>query len=468
MIASIADRILGLHGWAAVAVVFALPALESSAFVGFVFPGEIGVLLGGVLAYQHKVSLPAVLVAGIAGAIVGDSVGYEVGKRWGRQLLHGTVGRVVKAHHLERAERYLATRGGKAVFFGRFTAALRVLIPGLAGMSGLEYRTFLAYNAAGGTLWAGAFVVAGYAAGGSWRQVEHVAGRASIVLLLLGALFVGVVFAARWVGRNQPRWSSFAARQLDRSPVVRWRSRYRRQLGFLARRLRPEGALGLSLTASFAAVVAAGWALSVVVQDVVAGDDAVRLDRPTLEWFARHRGPWLTTAMKTVTTLGSSALLIPLVLSIGGLWWWRRRTPRPLTLLVGAYGGSNLLFHAIKVLADRPRPPASLAIERLGGLSFPSGHATQAIAVYGMLAALVAASTPSWPRKVAAWAVAVFVAAVVGISRLYLGSHWLTDVLGGLALGALWLALVLGAARTIAGLRSPSAPRPTATPGVPA
>src|SRR6267143_2879265 len=169
---NLTDQILALRGWTALAVVFALPALESSAFVGFVFPGEIGVLLGGVLAFEHRVSLPAVLAAAIAGAVIGDSVGYEVGKRWGRHLLERTVGRFVKRDHLDRAERYLATRGGKAVFFGRFTAALRVMIPGLAGMSGLEYRTFLAYNALGGTIWAGAVVFAGYAAGGSWRKVE--------------------------------------------------------------------------------------------------------------------------------------------------------------------------------------------------------------------------------------------------------------------------------------------------------
>src|SRR2546428_6718379 len=149
-IASITDQILGLPIWLAIALVFLLPALESSAFLGFIFPGEIAVILGGVLASQHKVSLPAVLVAAIAGAIIGDTIGYEVGKQWGRRLLHGTVGRIVKHEHLDRAERYLAERGGKAVFFGRFTAALRVLIPGLAGMAGMPYRTFLVNNAAGG------------------------------------------------------------------------------------------------------------------------------------------------------------------------------------------------------------------------------------------------------------------------------------------------------------------------------
>lgn len=439
VIASIAERILGLPGWAAVAVVFLLPALESSAFVGFIFPGEIAVLLGGVLASQQRISLPAVLAAAIAGAIIGDSIGYEVGKRWGRRMLHGTIGRFVKHEHLGRAERYLAERGGRAVFFGRFTAALRVLIPGLAGMSGMRYRTFLAFNAAGGALWATGFVVAGYAAGSSWRRVERVAGRASIVLLLLLVIAVLVAIAARAIARNQEGIKAFAARQLDRPPLARAQARYRRQLDFLVRRLRPAEARGLSLTVSLAALVAAGWVFGAVAQDVITGDEAARLDRPVLDWFANHREPWLTTTMKIVTALGSSAVLIPVVALAGGWCWWRYRTTRPLLFLGTAYLGAEVLFRTVKALTGRARPPDHLAVHHFGGWAFPSGHATLATAVWGALAALAATAVTSWRAKVSAWAAALLVTTVVGVSRLYLGAHWLTDVLGGWALGAMWL-----------------------------
>ncbi|MGH9158098.1 MAG: DedA family protein [Acidimicrobiales bacterium] len=87
------DGILQLHGWVALVVIFAVPALESSAFLGFVFPGEAAVLLGGVLAFQGRVSLPAAVAAAIAGAVIGDTIGYEVGRHFGWRLLHGTIGR---------------------------------------------------------------------------------------------------------------------------------------------------------------------------------------------------------------------------------------------------------------------------------------------------------------------------------------------------------------------------------------
>jgi len=167
LIASISDRILTLHGWVALAIVFAVPALEASAFVGFIFPGEIAVVLGGVLAYQGRVPLAAVIVAAVLGAIVGDTLGYFVGRRWGRHILATIGGRVPilgrrVEEHLDRAEAYIQRRGGRAVFLGRFTAALRVMVPGLAGMANMPYGEFALYNAAGGLLWATAHVLLGY------------------------------------------------------------------------------------------------------------------------------------------------------------------------------------------------------------------------------------------------------------------------------------------------------------------
>src|SRR2546425_5102843 len=115
MLASISDAILHLHGSVALAIVFLVPALEASAFVGFIFPGEIAVLLGGVLAYQGRVPLWAAIVAAVAGAAIGDSVGYFIGKRWGHAILRGTIGHlpIIKHHidkHLEQAQAYVKRR----------------------------------------------------------------------------------------------------------------------------------------------------------------------------------------------------------------------------------------------------------------------------------------------------------------------------------------------------------------------
>lgn len=201
MIATLASHLLALPAWLVVAFVLALPALEASTFLGFVFPGEIALIIGGVVASQGRVSVVAVLVAGILGAVAGDQVGYLVGRRYGRRVLDGALGRFVKADHLDRAETYVAERGGRAVFFGRFTASLRVVVPGMAGMSHLPWRRFTAYNLAGGALWAAAAVLLGYLGGGSVQHLAHLASRAGLVVL---AAFVGA-FVLGWVLRRRRR-----------------------------------------------------------------------------------------------------------------------------------------------------------------------------------------------------------------------------------------------------------------------
>jgi undecaprenyl-diphosphatase len=123
-------------------------------------------------------------------------------------------------------------------------------------------------------------------------------------------------------------------------------------------------------------------------------------------------------------------------------------------MLAVAYGGSYLLSQMIKTLSARARPPAGLALTHYSGYAFPSGHATQAAAVYGMLAVVLATSIPGWRSKVAVWAGAAFIVTVVGITRLYLAAHWLTDVLGGWSLGTLWFLVVVAASRAVADRRA--------------
>ena len=195
------EGILGLPPYLALALVFLLPAVEASLFVGVVIPGEIGVILGGVLANQHKLPLAAVFAAGIAGAIIGDSIGYLVGDKYGERLLTKLPDRLVKPEHIHKSEETIRRLGGKAVFVGRFAAALRALIPGLAGMGRLPYRTFLAWNALGGTLWATGFVTLGYLAGSQYKRIERYANYIGLALLAAIAVFLAI---RRWRGKRHP------------------------------------------------------------------------------------------------------------------------------------------------------------------------------------------------------------------------------------------------------------------------
>jgi membrane-associated phospholipid phosphatase len=166
------------------------------------------------------------------------------------------------------------------------------------------------------------------------------------------------------------------------------------------------------------------------------------LDEAVFEWFVEHREPWLTTVMQVVTNLGGSALLIPLVIALGA--WYRRRhgTWRPLAVLSAGYIGAWLLSNGIKALTDRARPPAVLAIGHYDSPAFPSGHATHAAAVWIIVGIVVTSHTARRRLRIATWLAVGSIVVLVGITRLYLAAHWLTDVVAGWTIGALWALFV--------------------------
>lgn len=204
IISSIVDEILKLHGLAAYGLVGGLAFAEAALFVGFVLPGETAVLLGGVLANQHRVSLPVMIAVAVLAAIIGDSVGYEVGRHFGTRLLNSRIFER-RRRGLERGQQALRENGGRAVFLARFTAFLRAVMPGLAGASRMPYRRFLAFNAAGGLIWAAGFTLLGYLVGAGYHTVENIAGRASEAILAVVVLAVIVFVIRRRRRERDPR-----------------------------------------------------------------------------------------------------------------------------------------------------------------------------------------------------------------------------------------------------------------------
>jgi membrane protein DedA with SNARE-associated domain/membrane-associated phospholipid phosphatase len=459
VLASVTDRILGLPGWLVLSLVFALPALEASAFIGFVFPGEIAVLLGGVVASQHRVSLWAVVAAAVCGAIFGDSAGYLIGRRWGRSLLQGTIGRLPLISreldkHLDRAQAYVRRRKGSAVFFGRFTAALRVLVPGLAGMSGVPYPTFFAYNVAGGLLWGAGFSIVGYVAGASYKRVEQVAGRAGLLLLILIVAGLALSRLFRRLRERSPGLGAVGERVAGTRPLSWIRRRFPRQVAWARARLAPASPRGFPLIFTLAVGTLAAWSFGGLTQDVVGRDDMALLDPRVTRWVVDHRTGWLTTLSRNVTWLGSSAVIVPALVLVAGFFLLRRHDWRPGAKLAAAVGGAIVLYDMVKPIVDRQRPSSAIWIGHYSGGAFPSGHATQAVAFYAMIALVFSGERPAKTRALL-WSVAGLIAVLVGASRLYLGAHWLSDVLGGYALGAAWVAFVVAIALITSRPRTP-------------
>ncbi len=414
-----------------------LAAGEAAAFIGLIVPGETAMLLGGVLVATGHAELGWMITAGIMGAVTGDSIGYELGRRFGAPLQRSRLGSRVGPQRWQRAEAYVRDRGGKAVLLGRWIGVLRALVPFVAGASRMPYRVFLPYNIAGGAPWAAAFVAAGFLAGNSYQRVERAAGRASLVLGILVVLIVAVIVAARWVTKH-PDTILRPVRNVARSERAQhFASRYRRQITFVADRLRPRGAFGLVLTVQLIVLVTAGAAFGGVVEDVLRGNELIGLDSPISRFLITRREPWLTTPMHVITWLGSATVLIPLALAVG-IWAARRqKSRRPVIFLAIALGGSTIVVQLIKLLVARPRPSGGIISAM--GYSFPSGHATAAAAGWGALLLLLIPLARRWGVRVTMATTATLIVLLVGISRVYLGVHAPTDVLGGWALGAAWV-----------------------------
>ena len=165
------------------ALLLFLAFAESALFLGFVLPGETALIVGGMLAAQKVWDLGDFFAGAIVCAIIGDSVGYEVGRFFGHRIQGSWMGRRLGAKRWRVAEHIFGSYGAQAVFFGRAQALLRALVPTLAGISRMPYRTFLRWNAAGGVVWGGGVVVLGYVFAHSLHRLEVALKYWSIVLI---------------------------------------------------------------------------------------------------------------------------------------------------------------------------------------------------------------------------------------------------------------------------------------------
>ena len=266
-------------------------------------------------------------------------------------------------------------------------------------------------------------------------------GPVSVLVLLLLAAFVAV---AVWLAHS-PRLLAGAWERIRNGAVARWVGRH---LGaparMLARRFSLTVTAAAALLAGFVVVAALAAALAEVLEDVLVGDGINAVDGPTTTWLAAHRDPWLTAALKGVSLLGNTAAEVTVAVLVSVAVTWRSGKWLPAVLGLIGTAGIGLLILTAKLVVGRSRPALPYAIVSEDGYSFPSGHATGTAAV-GLLCAWMLSRwlVTSWTGRVAVWSVAVGVIGAVGFSRVYLGVHYVSDVVAGWLLGAAWAGAVM-------------------------
>ena len=187
-------------------------ATSANHLAGLIFPGEIALLVAGVFAQRGVLNLPLMIAIALVGAIAGDSVGYEFGKKFGPPLRSSKVGTRIGEHRWLLVDNFLLKHGGKAVLLGRLTALFRAMVPSMAGMSGMPYRTFIFWNIIGGSIWAPGTVLLGYAFSSSLDAVSNTLTWAPLAILALLVVIFGSLHTRR---RRRERAAALAMAQSD-------------------------------------------------------------------------------------------------------------------------------------------------------------------------------------------------------------------------------------------------------------
>jgi membrane protein DedA with SNARE-associated domain/membrane-associated phospholipid phosphatase len=430
-------------------VIFLIVVLECQPLLGLVMPGESLVLIGGFLSGQGELAPGLLIVVIAAAAIIGDSIGFELGRQLGRGWLLQRGRRFgLRQEHLDRVDNFIVRHGGKAVFTGHFLHLMRALMPFVAGASRISYPRFLVINAAGCIVWSFTFVMLGYVVGESWRRAAHWVGRASEIVG--GALLfaIALVWLWRWLVRHENevrrRWQAI----VDQPRVAVMRRRFAPQLEFLVARLSPQGYLGLHLTIGLVCIIGASWLFGGIAEDVVSGEPLTVIDVNVAQWFHARTTPGMQTAMGLVTALASPIPVTGVALVTALLLGWKRCWYRLLALVLALSGGMVLAF-LLKLFFHRNRPDFTDSFTVFSGYSFPSGHTMAATLLCGVLAVFAVITLESWRWRVRAVLSACVMIVLVGFSRVYLGAHFLSDVLGAAAAGLAWLAFCLTAVDTL-------------------
>jgi membrane protein DedA with SNARE-associated domain len=426
---------------------------ETGAFVGLVVPGETVMLLGGAVAGQGAIDIYLLIAIAWFAAWAGDTTSFFIGRRLGREFVLRNGPRFGIGHErFEKVEDYFSRHGGKTIFIGRFISLVRAFAPFIAGSSGMRYRAFVPYSILGTGLWASAHILIGYFFSRSIESAAKYAGRGAFILATTIVVVVGIVVVVRWLRVEQNRRAAVA--WMERHAATRWlvvlTRRFRPQLLFLWERVTPGGTFGLEFTSLMAVLAVAGFVLIAYTVIVNGEPGPTPGDTTAIEIAERLRAGWLTDVARAFTHLGSLAVTGSLAFVAAALLVARRRWAELAVLLAG-FTIVIVGVHELKHAVDRPRPGGGLV--ETSGSSFPSAHAAYSTFYVWLAVTIVMRLRPGMARGALVIVAGIALTALVGLSRVYLSVHYLSDVSAGWALGAASFSLCAAIALVVTTLR---------------
>ena len=420
------------HPVAAGGVIFLISFLEGIVAVGIVVPA-LPLLFGiGTLIGLGHINGPYAVACAAAGAFAGDALSFWIGHRWGTTLRnHWPFRRYPQL--IDRGERLFRKHGSKGIVIARFVGAVRPFVPAVAGMLHMPLKRYVPASAFAAVAWALAFLAPGWLFGASYHAIAAVADRLALVLLALIAALALVWFLVLFC------WRHFAG-QTDRllARALKW-GREHPVLGrYTVSLIDPQRPESPSLAMLALCLLLLGWGGFGLMALILAKGGPLAIDHRVHALMETLRNPLADHLLAALASIGDLAVVLPAMAAGIGWLLWRRRFEAVLHWLAALAFG--FLFTAfIGLTVQMPMPPGATR-----GFGFPSIPITLLTIVLGFFSLLIAREMPG-RQRVWPYLLSGAIVTLLGFARLYFGAHWLSDIVGGILFGLLWL-LVLGIA----------------------
>ncbi len=423
---------------------FLIAGAESLPFIGLAIPGTTFIVLLGFLARQGAMNIWVLVVVTIIGAILGDSLSFYFGKRGTPFFMRHFQSERMK-RHLAFGETFFEQHGGKSLLLGRFVGPLRPIVPFVAGLFDISTTRFFIWNICSAIGWAFGYIFLGYFFGGAWEYISIWSPKLGIFLFILLAILF-VLWLIKWVvwsyGKQVAKvclslFNSAIQGMANNEYVVRKTKRHPRSILFWRARVDRSHLLGLPLTLFTLVFVYVFTAFVGVAEGVIHEENIINADVRLEHLLYAFRQPDMVKFFLWITVWGKWQMVAVVIVVVSIILFLYNKREYLIGFLVSTFGGVFSLS-LMKVLVHRSRP-IGVAVYHEASYSFPSGHATLAIALFGMIFYMTGRLSRQWRTKTNLFFIAVIFIFLLGFSRLYLGVHYLSDVWGGYLLGFLWL-----------------------------
>ena len=408
-------------------LVFGLILLESA---GLPLPGETMLVMSAASAAGGHLSVFGVILSAALGAVIGDMGGYWIGRKGGSVIFKRILGSAYE-EHLVKGQVFFNRYGAASVFLARFVPVVRVIAANLAGISAMRFQTFSFYNAAGGLAWSIVMGSIGYFFGSNLPFLELIMRRFGVGLVISIGIISFAIWSARMFIRNENK-SKIALERFTR------RIKSMRPQDWLMKRFSVNQQRLLFFVGGLLLTLFFGWMFGALAEDVIMKDSITIYDIGIGRWLLAHATEDSSEFFFVVTQLASLWVIGFGSLALSG-WLVLRKQWSALIALVMSIGGGVLLNLLLKNIFLRQRPDFPNAFYHESGYSFPSGHAMMSVLFYGMTSYILINMTKNWKWRVSLGIGALTLILLIGFSRLALGVHYLTDVLGGWSAGLTWL-----------------------------